>query len=97
MKTTITGRALAAAAALILLSACGIKAAERTPAPPEPSAALPQVTVPAATALSPAPSATGQAQDMATPTARAGLEATDPTGVNLASGKPTLVEFFAFW
>jgi hypothetical protein len=25
------------------------------------------------------------------------LHATDPTTVNLASGKPTLLEFFAFW
>jgi hypothetical protein len=32
-----------------------------------------------------------------TPTARPGLEATDPTGVSLVSGDPTLVEFFAFW
>lgn len=31
------------------------------------------------------------------PTAREGLEATDPSTVVLASGKPTLVEFFAFW
>ncbi len=30
-------------------------------------------------------------------TPRSELTATDPTGVNLASGKPTLVEFFAFW
>jgi hypothetical protein len=28
---------------------------------------------------------------------RAGLEASDPTAVSIASGKPTLVEFFAFW
>lgn len=33
----------------------------------------------------------------ATPTARPGLEATDPETVNLTSGKPTLLEFFAFW
>ncbi len=31
------------------------------------------------------------------PTPREGLEATDPSAVVLASGKPTLVEFFAFW
>ncbi len=31
------------------------------------------------------------------PTPRTGLAATDPISVNLASGKPTLVEFFAFW
>jgi len=28
---------------------------------------------------------------------RQGLAATDPATVNLASGTPTLVEFFAFW
>jgi hypothetical protein len=32
-----------------------------------------------------------------TPTARKGLHATDPESVVLASGKPMLVEFFAFW
>jgi len=31
------------------------------------------------------------------PTPRSGLQASDPTTVNLASGGPTLVEFFAFW
>ncbi|HEY47506.1 MAG: hypothetical protein AMJ88_06380 [Anaerolineae bacterium SM23_ 63] len=31
------------------------------------------------------------------PTPRQALEATDPSTVVLASGKPTLVEFFAFW
>jgi hypothetical protein len=31
------------------------------------------------------------------PSPRQGLSATDPTTVDLASGKPTLVEFFAFW
>ena len=30
-------------------------------------------------------------------TPRSELTATDPTGVKLASGKPALVEFFAFW
>jgi hypothetical protein len=33
----------------------------------------------------------------ATPTARPNLEATDPTTVILGAGKPTLIEFFAFW
>lgn len=33
----------------------------------------------------------------ATPTLRVGLQATDPGTVQLASGGPTLVEFFAFW
>lgn len=33
----------------------------------------------------------------AAPTIRTELAATDPATVNLASGKPSLVEFFAFW
>lgn len=31
------------------------------------------------------------------PEVKTSLEATDPGSVNLRSGKPTLVEFFAFW
>lgn len=31
------------------------------------------------------------------PELKTGLVATDPESVNLSSGKPTLVEFFAFW
>ena len=38
-----------------------------------------------------------QAPEAPTPTVRSGLHATDPNGVVLASGRPTLVEFFAFW
>ncbi|MGD8633869.1 MAG: hypothetical protein PVF85_09890 [Anaerolineales bacterium] len=33
----------------------------------------------------------------AKPTPKQGLVATDPTTVDLASGGPKLVEFFAFW
>jgi hypothetical protein len=31
------------------------------------------------------------------PTPRTGLEATNPSNVKLASGKPQLVEYFAYW
>lgn len=31
------------------------------------------------------------------PPAKTALEASDPASVNLVSGKPTLLEFFAFW
>ncbi|MGW8224298.1 MAG: hypothetical protein ACWGOY_01095, partial [Anaerolineales bacterium] len=31
------------------------------------------------------------------PPIKTALEASDPAGVNLVSGKPTLLEFFAFW
>jgi hypothetical protein len=32
-----------------------------------------------------------------TPTLRMGLQATDPRTVELASGEPQMVEFFAYW
>jgi len=35
--------------------------------------------------------------DSPTRTVRAELQATDPASVQLASGKPQLVEFFAYW
>jgi hypothetical protein len=69
------------------LSACG-------------PAATPTAAQPPATQLAPSASATqavGVDPPAATPTARAGLEASDPTTVNLTSGRPALVEFFAFW
>lgn len=40
---------------------------------------------------------TEQAEIEEKPTARVGLQATDPETVNLASGEIQLVEFFAFW
>ena len=39
----------------------------------------------------------GQVTEPTAATIRTELHATDPASVNLASGKPTLVEFFAFW
>ncbi|HET7011887.1 MAG TPA: hypothetical protein VFI11_14005 [Anaerolineales bacterium] len=42
--------------------------------------------------LSPAPTLSPTA-----PPVRTSLEATDPTTVSLVNGRPTLVEFFAFW
>ncbi|MCJ7715035.1 MAG: hypothetical protein MUO54_00755 [Anaerolineales bacterium] len=43
--------------------------------------------------------ATGPSQETeaAVPTARTGLESTDPASVNLTSGNIQLVEVFAFW
>lgn len=48
---------------------------------------------------SPRPSAVEptSAASQPTPTLRVGLQATDPQTVVLASGKPQLVEFFAYW
>jgi thiol-disulfide isomerase/thioredoxin len=58
---------------------------------PEPTtvAVPPQVTLPTATS-------TGLASQP-TSTASSDLTATDPSTVQLAAGKPQLVEFFAFW
>jgi hypothetical protein len=36
-------------------------------------------------------------EEVVVPAPKAGLEATDPSVVNLASGEIQLVEFFAFW
>jgi hypothetical protein len=36
-------------------------------------------------------------QEAAPPPVKTELEATDPSTVNLASGEPQLLEFFAFW
>jgi hypothetical protein len=41
--------------------------------------------------------ATGSGTDLVQPTPRAGLKATDPGSVNLASGSVQLIEAFAFW
>ena len=43
------------------------------------------------------PRATDTQQTNLAPTPRAGLTATDPSVVKLASGEIQLVEFFAFW
>jgi hypothetical protein len=96
MNLSISDRRLAAAAILVLLSACGQRQAMPTPATHEPPA-IEGATKAAAMPLSTAASPDSQIQDLPTPTARAGLQATDPTKVDLASGQPTLVEFFAFW
>ena len=74
------------AAALVLLVACSPQVATQIPmqpATPAPAAEL--------TAVEP------KVASAATPTARRGLEATDPTTVSLGAGRPALVEFFAFW
>ncbi|MBE9478572.1 MAG: hypothetical protein IMY80_01290 [Chloroflexi bacterium] len=45
----------------------------------------------------PAPVLTESAPADVLPTPRPELSATEPSTVNLASGKPVLLEFFAFW
>jgi hypothetical protein len=75
-----------------LLGACG-HASAGSPAPTDEAlVGTPRVLdwgTPVATAASPL--------YHSSPTARRGLEATDPTTVSLDGGRPTLVEFFAFW
>ena len=109
----VPGRNRAAGVVLalaLILAACQSGLTRNAPAPetslnadlPEP-AAKPQVE-----ALSTAAGATAEdlaatvgpgadAGQPAVATVRTELHATDPATVNLASGKPTLVEFFAFW
>jgi PBP1b-binding outer membrane lipoprotein LpoB len=77
----------------LLVAGCRPQAATSTAS----AAPLAQVSV------APEDTPTPQAEpSLASPAAtakpiRTELEATDPTTVNLASGGPTLVEFFAFW
>ena len=69
------------------------------PSTPTPSAALPRTEVSTAPAT-PAPAASTDSVSTTVPTprpVRTALEATDPTTVSLAVGRPTFVEFFAFW
>ncbi len=67
---------------------------------PPPDTATPLPLVPP-TEAAPSPIVTPSEASLAppepTPTVRKGLHATDPGSVVLASGKPQLVEFFAFW
>ncbi len=61
---------------------------EAYPAPPA------QATVPIPY---PVPQDSQSVVEIETPTIKEGLVATNPALVNLASGEPTFVEFFAFW
>lgn len=78
-------------AAAGMLAACqpATAPAATTVAPAGPTAASPP-TAPATVAATAEAAATGRPL-------RTALEATDPTTVSLANGRPTLVEFFAFW
>ncbi|OGO11528.1 MAG: hypothetical protein A2Y93_09435 [Chloroflexi bacterium RBG_13_68_17] len=81
----------------VWLSACSPPQAPALPAP-SPTQVDSAALAEAPTAAPPeASSPTLELPAIAAPTARAGLEATDPTTVDLAAGTPTLLEFFAFW
>jgi len=64
--------------------------------PPSESAITPETQVSAAEEVGSEPSQTAEVSEEK-PTPRAGLVATDPSTVSLASGEIQLVEFFAFW
>lgn len=85
-----------AAGGAVLLAGCGAPATQAI-APPPTVVATPKVEgeVPPTEEPSPEPGLAPTAGP--TPTVRPGMEATDPKTVVLASGDPTLVEFFAFW
>ena len=76
----------------MLLAACGQASAGALAPTEEPTAEPPLDADRGATAATPP-----QPLGLPSPTARRGLEATDPTTVRLDAGRPTLVEFFAFW
>ena len=91
------------------LQLAGCQASPRESLPPsEAEEQLSLPTAPSASAETPIPAEAGTSLELAPtgqppvteqvrPPVRTELAATDPATVNLASGKPTLVEFFAFW
>jgi hypothetical protein len=93
----VRGGRIGSALALLglFLAACQPAAlpAPTVAAPVPPSGALPTPTVGAVTSEATI-AATASVTDRPPRTA---LEATDPSSVSLANGRPTLVEFFAFW
>jgi hypothetical protein len=95
VRTRIAAAFLTLSVLAALLSACGPAA---TPTDALAIATQAASSTPAPEVFGTLPPATeGSASPGPTPTARSGQEATDPTTVNLASGKPSLVKFFAFW
>lgn len=96
---------LVGAALLLILSGCVPGAAVNEPTdlpatnPPTAQVNGQEPTIPAEESSTvPEPTATEDTrQENAEPTARVGLQATDPETVMLGSGDIQLVEFFAFW
>ena len=84
----------------LLLAACSgppAQAVENTPAAPTVAAASAVTEPPVVTEAVAATEMSTAAAPTATRAPRLELEATDPSTVSLAAGKPQLVEFFAFW
>ncbi len=91
---------------VFLLSACTPKKATPPPPPPvqlpepsEPTSASAEAEMSEFAPVAPTEAISPTAEPiLAIPTSRGNkLEATDPTTVNIASGEPQLIEFFAFW
>lgn len=102
MKRAAATLPLAVALAAVVLGACAPAPASQAPPDKQPAPTLEVLAtaVPSPVAPSAEPPAEGELPPTEVPApkpARTALEATDPTTVSLASGRPTLVEFFAFW
>lgn len=82
----------------IILSACqGDRSASESGPPVVEEPTQESISTTESQEKPPIASATAPVIESLVPTPREGLEATDPSTVVLASGKPTFVEFFAFW
>ncbi len=94
-------RAIPLQLTLFLLAACagaGADAPEGVSAdPPQERVAAAAPTEPPTESLLPTTPPTSIPTLEAVPTPRQDLQATDPGTVQLASGEPMLVKFFAFW
>ena len=84
--------------AVLLLSACTPSASAPPPTPTMMAAEPATAPVDEAPAAAPAENEAPVEAPVAIATSRgAQLVATDPSSVNLTSGEPQLIEFFAFW
>jgi len=85
---------------VFVLSACTPSVSVPLPTPtlaPQPAAPVPTTENATATVVMETEPPTEEVV-VALPTSRGNeLEATDPLTVNIASGEPQLIEFFAFW
>ncbi|MCF6278609.1 MAG: hypothetical protein L3J16_07675 [Anaerolineales bacterium] len=95
----LAGFILSACAPGIPVSAPTVAAVEPLASAPAPSEAVPAVEeAPVVVTEVPEETSADEAPPVAVATSRGDqIEATDPATVNIASGQPQLIEFFAFW
>jgi hypothetical protein len=93
----IARRGLATAALALALVACGSSAQPADLPTPAPPTEVDAAVLPTATPVAVTPAGPGIVSIPTAAPIRQELAATDPTGVVLGAGRPTLVEFFAFW